>query len=486
MRRKFVAFVLVISIAMISMMGMSVQAKEAMKITKKTYITTGKKTNTKFHTNKGFAYCITPRRTGPDTGASLNYKNNVNSGGILYLLDRLGTGTPSDYDYLATQLAIWQYDSQYIPDYFVQNPNFDVVKKSKSLASEAAKNRNYAGKQPSISVTPSSNTLSLTSDGQYYKSGAITVNASNIVTSNGGNAGVKYELVNAPSGTKIQTNGTKNYVVVPASSVTTSTSFKFKASAAGNVSSVERYSTGNSSLQELIVLVKTPKTVSQTVTLTITPVKRSCEKVGNTYYDKDGKITDEAGYIASCVHKCVRYNNEYYDENGNVTDQATYELKCKVHKCEVIGNHYFGTDGSEVTADEYNKVCVKHTCEVVGSTYYDKDGNETNYDTYNLQCLKHTCELLDGRYFGRDGFEVTQQEYLNQCVHICEIFENQYYGSKGNIVTESEYKAQCEAQVVPVPNTGNGPYSNLLSIMIGSALLGGLGGTLVHMKKLSI
>ena len=502
MKKKLIAYILVLIIAIISFMGISVEAKEAMTISKKTYIHTGQKTNTKFYTNKGYAYCITPRRTGPDVGASLKFQKEINNGGILYLLEKTGT---SDFDYLATQLAIWQYDSQYIPDYFVSNPNYEVVKKSKTLASEANKNRNYTSKQPSVDVKASSYKLAITSDGKYYKSQAITITSSNLT----GNA--KYELSGAPSGAGFEKVGNNIYVVVPSKNVTSSTTFKFVASGTGTYNTVERYTTGNSSLQDLIVLIKNKKSVSKSVVFSITPVKRNCEVVDGHYFDNNGNEVDKDTYTARCVHKCVIYDGKYFGPDGKVTDSTTYELKCKKHSCQVIDGHYFDKDGKEVDKDAYvascshkcviydgkyygpdGKVtdastyelkCGSHHCEVVDGHYFDKNGVEVTSEVYNLTCVKHTCENINGRYFGRDGFEVSQNEYLQQCVHVCEIFENQYYGSQGTVVSESDYKAQCEAQVVVVPDTGIGLFEGMFSIMFGSALLGGLGGGLAHLKS---
>ena len=443
MKKKIVAYFLIILIAMISLMGYSVEAK-TLKITKKDYIKTGERTNTRFHTNKGYAFCITPRRNGPSEGTVLKYQSEKTTGGLIYLLER---AKYSDDEYLSYQLAVWNFNSQYVPDYFVSHPNYNFVKRSKTLASEAAKNKNYKPKEPSLSIKASSSNLSLTSDGKYYKSGVITVNASNI------SGNVNYSLVNAPSGAKIESDGTKNYIVVPAASVSSASTITFKATAKGNVNKVERYTTGNSNLQDLIVLVPVEKTVSQSVNLTVTPVKRSCEVVDGNYYDENGNITDKEGYEAHCIHKCVRYNNEYYDENGNVTDEATFELTCKKHSCEVVGDHYF-----------------------------DKDGNDTTYENYSISCERHVCESFGGKYFGKDGVEVPEENYLHECVHVCEIYDNEYYGSQGTKVTEAEYKAQCEAQIVPVPDTGS---EGLISVLIGAALLGGLGGAINHYRKVN-
>lgn len=474
MKKKLFAYFLIVLMAMISVMGINVEAKSAMTITKKTKITTGSKTNTKFYTNKGYAFCITPRRNGPEVGASLSYKKDMNDGGLLYLLEKTGT---SNEEYLATQLAIWQYNSQYIPDYFVSNPGYSVVKKSKALASEAARNRNYTSKQPSLSMSTNVGNLSLTDDGRYYKSGVITVNASNIKNN------VKYQLLNAPSGAKIETSGTSNYIVIPVDSVNSKVSVTLKATATGTYNTIERYSTGNSEQQELIVLVRNEKTITKSVTLTAVPEKRSCEVVNGTYYDANGKVTDSSTFELTCKkHSCEIIGDHYFDKEGRDTDQASYEASC-VHKCIYYNHEYYDENGKVTDNETFELTCKKHYCEKVANQYFDKAGEITTYDNYVVQCEKHYCENVNGNYFGRDGLVVSQADYLKQCVHICEIYDNQYYGSQGQLVTASEYKAQCEAQVVPVPNTGVGPFDGLFSIMIGASLIGGLGGTMFQLQK---
>lgn len=442
MKKKIFAYILIVLIAMISLMGYSVEAKGTLKITKKDYIKTGERTNTRFHTNKGYAFCITPRRNGPSEGTVLNFQSETKSGGLVYLLER---AKYTDDEYLAYQLAVWNFNSQYTPDYFVSHPNYNFVAKSKTLASEANKNKNYKTAAPSISIKAGSTTLSLMEDGKNYRSKGISVSSSNI------SGNVETSLVNAPNGARIQRAGNTYYVIIPVENVTSASTFTFKATAKGSINKVERYTTGNSKLQDLIVLVPEEVTVSDSINLTVTPVKRSCEIIGDNYYDENGNLTDKEGYEASCVHKCVKYNGNYYDENGKIVDEATFELTCKKHSCEVVGDHYF-----------------------------DKDGNETSYENYSISCERHVCEAFGGKYFGKDGIEVSEGNYLHECVHVCEIYDNQYYGSQGNIVTENEYKAQCEAQIVPVPDTG---YDGLISTLIGASLLGGLGGAINHYRK---
>ncbi len=424
MKKCFKIISLVLVLTLMSFIGIvNVSAQDAMKITKKTYINTGIGTRkeAKFYTNKGYAYCITPHRTGASEGTTLNYVSSNKGGGVAYLLNKAGT---SDTDYLITQLAIWKYDSNYMPDIYSQNSGKEVVKRANALANEAKNNSNWTT-APTLELEVASASLTESSDRQSYKSASIKAVATNNTTD------ISVSLTGAPSGSKIidgngnQVNTVKSnqgfYVVVPADSLTKEMTITVNASTKGKTSYVERYSTGNSKLQDLVVLVKREETVKASTKVTATPVVRTCEKVGDVY---------------------------------------------------------FGKDGEQVTFEQFQIECEKHVCEKIGDTYFDKEGNKVNYEQYTASCERHVCEFVNNEYFGINGTIVTQEQYEKECVHICEIYDNHYYGKWGDVVTAEDYKAQCEAQVVPVPDTAS-PL-NLLLIVIGSGLLGGTIGVITH------
>ena len=542
MKKYFRTTFLFLIAAMVLIPSIIVSAKAAMKIDKKTYIYTGTRKEAKFHTNKGYAYCITPHRTGASQGTTLTFKNRYNSGGVLYLLEKAGT---SDSEYLATQLAIWKYDSNYLPSFYINHSGYEVVKKAKALANEAAKHKNYKGNQPTVSIVLSSTKLTIDNNRKTYRTGIIK--ASIAYASN-----AKLSLKGAPTGTKIidkngnviskvKNNGTF-YITIPAENVKENITFTLNAEVKGKVPVVERYTVGNSKWQDLIVLTRVDKTVSTSKKLSVTPIKRTCEIFNGKYYDRNGNVTDKTTYSIQCEkHTCEKVGNKYFGRDGKETDKTTYSIQCEKHTCEVVGNKYFGSDGKEtdkttysiqcekhscekigdkifgkngniVTEEEYDLECNKHTCEKignkyfgkesyevdevtyqkecftntckkVGNTYFGSDGSEVSYADFTIQCEKHTCEFINGRYFGQSGFEVTEDEFINQCVHTCEVYNNQYYGTSGKVVSQEEYKAQCEAVVVQVPDTASNPWDNLFSIIIGSSLLGTVGGILSYAKN---
>ena len=86
---------------------------ESITIDKKHLIYSGvaSRSEAKFHTTMGYAWCITPRKTGADQGAVLKFTREEADGGVLYLLDHADT---NDSGYILTQLALWMYESDYL------------------------------------------------------------------------------------------------------------------------------------------------------------------------------------------------------------------------------------------------------------------------------------------------------------------------------------------------------------------------------------
>lgn len=423
MKRYLKNFIKIMILAVFVLPIVDVFAASTIKIERKSYIQTGSRQEAKFYTNKGYAYCITPDRIGAKQGATLTYMSKETKGDVLYLLNQAGT---SDHDYLVTQLAIWIEKFNYMPDYYVQNSDIEVVKSAKSLAAEAAKNKEFTIGVSDISFSADNTTLQLTNDGKYYKSGVVRVGpVGGAVKSH------KVDLVGAPAGAEIKevVTGAKDNtyrfeIWVPATNVTTKTTFKATLTAVLTSKSVERYTPGDGH-QDLVILVPEEKTVNKDLTFTVNPVVRKCEV----------------------------FNNQYYGKDGNVVSKEVYESQC-LHKCQKVDGKYF-----------------------------DKDGKETTEDNYKLQCFTHTCEKVGDKYFGKDGLEVNETDYTKQCLHICEIYNNEYYDSKGYKVSQDEYKKQCEVKEVVVPDTKTGTMQSIIMIVFGSIFLGTVVGYLEYSHK---
>ena len=100
--------------------------------------------------------------------------------------------------------------------------------------------------------------------------------------------------------------------------------------------------------------------------------------------------------------------------------------------------------------------------------------------TFIMTPVKRVCEYYNGKYYGKDGKETTELKYKQECeTNICKKVGDKYFGKDGKETTEAEYKAQCET---PIPNTGVSPLSTILSIVLGSGIIG---GTVLLLKKYS-
>ena len=384
----------------------------------------------------GYGYCITPERKGTAEGSSLQYVGDINDGGLLYLLEN--ANNDSDYEYLATQIAIWRYTGKSLPDFYTKNNSLSVVRKSDEYARDAQFHRNNSSMQESsVELEYDGSAFEvkhpdMIADKQPLKSGIFTVHITN-----GQTTAIEFE--GAPKGTKAYAtdgtelnsieNGTEFYIVVPTASITEEyVDFTVRVSASGIVKTVERYSIGDDEYQDLI---------------TISSRKSS---------DSDELSFRVKGHVVKTDNKCEFVDGKYFDEEGNEIDQKTYLTTCEVHKCEKVGEYYFDEDGAITDEETYDKQCVKHTCEKVGNTYYDSLGVITSYDEYRTQCELVSCEIINGKYFGNEG----------------------------NIVTPQEFRNQCEAQIVPVPDTAT---TGIISIIIGLLMLTIAGKCVINYRK---
>jgi len=486
---------------------MNVFAQSDMKVNEKIHFTAGNRRNTVFKTNKGYAYCVTPKRDGPNKGTVLKYKGKITNGYVIYLLENANTSTYNNY--YATQIAVWHYYNS--KEVTTMSKSHEIWKKSRTLISNASSKKNYTGIQPTISISGNSG-LTLTSDYNYYRSGALTVTMANATT----NATLKLE--NAPSGARIVNSSNTTissvankgtfYVLIPRTSITNNVTFKVTASTKGKASVVNYYSTGTGKNQDLAVLEKEDKVAVTSKTLSVTQVKISCKTANGKYYGKDGKETTKEGYYTQCFPACDKQGNTFYGPNHMPTTEDNYYNQCfpscgtkngkyygKNHKettkegyytqcfpackqegntfygpnhmptteenyykqcfpsCGTLDGKYYGNDGKEITKIEFEKQCKTHKCDIVGDSYFGNDGKEVSKSEYIKQCFP-SCGVKNGKYYGPDRTEVSESEYRKQCFPSCGVKDGKYYDREGNEVSESEYRKQC----LPSCDTKDGKY----------------------------
>lgn len=191
-----------------------------------------------------------------------------------------------DQDYFITQTAAWYFTSKpsWMDNFDASTGNFfgqsnDFTKKISKLITDAE----TAGKEgPKINISVSNTKMSLTSDGKYYISNAITLSGkylnSNITaTASGASGAFVTTNKDATSGTNSFASGSTVYVKVPASSVTSTVTVSLSTSATsalgeGNIIQCEINRTG---VQSMIEYTPNNVTVSANTNLTATVSKFS-------------------------------------------------------------------------------------------------------------------------------------------------------------------------------------------------------------------
>ena len=183
---------------------------------------------------------------------------------------------------------------------------------------------------------------------------------------------------------------------------------------------------------------------------------RKCMAYHNTYYDKNGNITDKKTYELECLkHVCEIVDGHYFDKNGNEVSHLDYQKSCEINICKILsdGTHY-GKDGTVVTESQYKKECEKPVCEKRDGKYYDKDGKEVSELDYQKICEKNVCKILsDGTRYGKNGTVVDETQYKKECEKpICVISDGKYYGRDGKEVDEKTYRTTCEVHKCQIIN----------------------------------
>lgn len=320
-----------------------------------------------FVTNDGnYAYCISPGKEYPKAGTTLKLIGDYNDNATYNILSQ---NISSKSEFITNQLAIWYSQSSTLPARYSKYMNTDLVNRAKSLAS-TAKSKAVPNKTVSMEVNMGNTTLTEQSDGSYL-SDSITVTLNNAST-------YKVSLVGAPNGSYVINSSNQKVnefksgesfkVYVP--KTTDETKFDVNIETTGVVPVVKRYKY-NDSYQELAVLYSTSKNVNTKKSLVVKPVKKTCEKIGDDYYDKNGNKVDYDEYKNQCLNVCKKVDDKYYGKEGTLVTYEKYKEEC-LHTCQVIDGVYYGKDGLVVNKDQYDEQC--NPTEVIVPDTFNKTG----------------------------------------------------------------------------------------------------------------
>lgn len=229
-------------------------------------------------------YCLNKSLNVPSSGTTINYKQEVTTPGLVYIMQNghggvwntslLGSDLTNDQRYYATQLAIWINQGKL--DANTLNRSDKAVAAAIKLA-DAAKNARIENH----SISMSNINTEMTKEGNYYRSQLITVTGSGYenYTVSLSNAGSNAEIVTEGgqvhrSGASLPA-GTKFYVRVLATSVTSTMTPVITVQASVRDMKVQQYTTNNSNYQDIGILMPVTRVVSNQKNLLIRYEQRS-------------------------------------------------------------------------------------------------------------------------------------------------------------------------------------------------------------------
>ena len=235
----------------------------------------------KYTSDGTLAYCTEFKDQFP-MGVTMSNPKRLEAG-VSYIIANGYKGTKADYgndskmkQYYITQLAIYTYLGQANP-----KNNNEVHKAVWDLVNKAKAAKNEANTKLAITLSSSSKNMSLTKDGKYFLSGAITVKSNkNAKLTVAASQNVGAFVVDA-NGNKVTTvkSGSTVYVKMPASSISEGQTATLTMTVKGTSTSQAAYlySPSDSKIQNIIPGVTYP--VSENATASIQVVAKKEKKI---------------------------------------------------------------------------------------------------------------------------------------------------------------------------------------------------------------
>lgn len=359
----------------------------------------------------------------PFSGATYFNKQEITSNSFAYILSNgfggtwntslLGSDLTNDQRYYATQLALW-LDQGRITESSL-NQNDKAVSAAIKLYRAA---RGSASLRPSISMSATNNEMTI--DGSYYRSQLMTVSGAGYdnYTVSLSNAGSYAEIVTASgqvynSGVSLSA-GTRFYVRIPVSRVSSSMTPLVNISAAARDPRVYQYSTNNASYQDMAVLQITSTTVTSQYNLSLRYEQRSSvvvskkdtatnrELAGATLVLTDANNRTVETWVSTTTPKTIsnlpagRYTiSEMYAPSGyQLASPVSFTLVAGEVRPITVYNTTIaqrGTINVSATNSSTNQI-------LSGVTMVLKDANGNTIETWTSTTSAKSMNLPVGRY----------------------------------------------------------------------------------------
>ena len=330
----------------------------------------------------------------------------------------------------------------------------------------------------------------LSSDGKYYVSRTITVNK------NAAAGTYKVDLVGAPTGAEVYTNGNYFLVKVPVSSVNSSTSFTVNVTTTGSINEALVYKPANTAHQNLVGLFPKTVTLTRSTKLTLTKAPEPTGKLmvskiasdtgkalkGATLVVKNSKgivvdewVSDGSVHVIEGLDYGTYTLTEKYAPDGYVLSNETITFTLS-EKNPIVSKVMYNS-AKEVTKVSISKQDITNGKELPGARLVVKDSKGNVVDEWISGTTPHLIEGLNAneKYtltetIAPDGYILSEETVE---------FTVSEDGSMTKIVMYNKPETPTEI-VVNVPKTSS--FKNSAFSLIG--ILGIGLGSLVIFKKL--
>ena len=388
-----------------------------------------------FHVKKTtggkYTYCATYARHMPVTSIKYTKSSKYSDPGINYLLEK-GSKVTNDKDYFEIQTAYWIYlmdkgYMKYSPSIntfksTISKSSSKTAKRIKNLVSQAKAQKSYNQTDPTIKLSSSKVTFSLSSDKKYYVSNKITVKSSE--------GSYKVELVNAPSGTTYSKSGNDIYVKVPVSSVTnTAKTFSIKVTNTKKVYKSYKYNPSSSSYQVMSATYTIDKTAKASKSMSIAvdkilvskqDITTKQELPGATLQVKDntGKVVDS--WTSTSTPHEMHLTPGSYTLSETIAPNG-YDLSTSTIKFNVTNKGIttkvvmYNSKTPEKKSVSISKQDITTKEELPGATLVLKDSSGNTIDTWVSEATPHVItDLKQGSYtlsetIAPEGYELTTE-----------------------------------------------------------------------------